>query len=99
MHINLAHRDCRNFAPIDVVKGICHRDKDERAADEPACTRFELLPRCRDCARFEQDRKIVGSGVCLASDAIPPFMAYADMVARLCEDYQCAPDVQGMTKA
>ena len=28
------HCDCRNYAPVDVVKGICHRTKDLILGDE-----------------------------------------------------------------
>ena len=87
MHINLAHRDCRNFAPIDVVKGLCHHSKAMVAADEPACAQCLLLPKCHHCSHYAADEKSSGLGGCRASDPSRPFMAYADMAAIHCEDY------------
>ena len=41
----LHHRDCRNFAPVDVAKGICHRTKNMVPADGDRCEECVATPR------------------------------------------------------
>ena len=36
--------ECRNYAPVDVVKGICHRRKQMVLADDPCCENFQPVP-------------------------------------------------------
>jgi 4-hydroxyphenylacetate decarboxylase small subunit len=79
-----SHRDCRNFAPLDVVKGLCHRTKGRVLADDPACVDRSPLPRCAHCARFEPDAASA-LGVCAAAPTRP--MAYPDMVAVTCGQF------------
>ena len=88
MKSQLSHRDCLHFAPIDVVQGICHLAKTHRAADDAVCERFAILPKCRHCSSFNADDNSPDLGVCSAGDPQHPFMAYADMVAKTCEDYR-----------
>jgi 4-hydroxyphenylacetate decarboxylase small subunit len=79
-----SHRDCRNFAPLDVVKGICHRTKDVVGADDERCENFDRLPRCRHCSSFMVDDR--GQlGTCGAAARKP--MAYPEMVAVTCESF------------
>jgi 4-hydroxyphenylacetate decarboxylase small subunit len=82
------HRDCRNFAPVDVAKGICHRTKEMIPADGEACRDFDRIPKCRWCANFQADPGTVEMGTCGASAGTSQFMAYPDMVAVTCEMYQ-----------
>jgi len=79
-----SHRDCRNYAPLDVVKGICHRTKDVVGADDVHCDHFDRLPRCRHCSLFEIDSPSP-LGLCGASRSKP--MAYPEMVAVTCESF------------
>ena len=41
----LHHRDCRNFAPVDVAKGICHRTKNMVPADGDQCEECVATPK------------------------------------------------------
>lgn len=79
------HRDCLNFAPVDVAKGICHRTKNMVAADAEGCEKFNQKPKCRHCQNFKADTERVELGTCLASTAEPQFLAYPDMTAVTCE--------------
>ncbi len=84
----LHHRDCRNCAPVDVAKGICHRTKQMVPADAEGCGELVAMPRCRSCRNFTADPKVVEMGTCEASTATPKFFAYPDMVALTCEWYE-----------
>jgi 4-hydroxyphenylacetate decarboxylase small subunit len=81
------HRDCRNYAPVDVTKGVCHRTKEIVQADGASCGEFQLLPRCGNCARFEASAS-PEMGACGASTAEPKFFAYPAMAAVTCESYR-----------
>ncbi len=85
---NYFHRDCRQFAPVDVAKGICHRTGNMVHGDDESCSDFDRLPKCRWCARFtpDSDPKAAELGSCQATK--PAFMAYADMAAVTCDDFQ-----------
>jgi 4-hydroxyphenylacetate decarboxylase small subunit len=76
------HLDCRNFAPLDVVKGLCHRTKERVLADDPACEALLRLPRCRHCASYEAGPE-PHLGACSAAPSRP--MTYPDLVALHCE--------------
>ena len=82
------HRDCRNFAPVDVAKGICHRTKNMVPADGDQCDECVATPKCKSCKNFTADTKRVELGVCEASMATPKFLAYPDMVALTFEMYR-----------
>ena len=84
----LHHRDCRNFAPVDVAKGICHRTKEMVASDGDHCESCVATPKCRGCKNFTGDKERIELGVCEASTAVPKFFAYPDMVAVTCEWFQ-----------
>ena len=74
--------DCRNFAPLDVAKGICHIQKQVVLAEGEACEMFDALPKCKFCEKY-----ILGEdeylGTCAASSTRP--MAYPDLIAVTCE--------------
>ena len=74
--------DCRNYAPVDVVKGICHVRKQIVLADGRACEMFERLPKCRYCAKYDGSEEEY-LGICTASPARP--MTYPDLTAVTCE--------------
>jgi 4-hydroxyphenylacetate decarboxylase small subunit len=82
------HRDCQNFAAIDVAKGICHRTKELVQADAEQCPGCVPLRKCANCNQFSATSGVIGMGVCGASKAEPKFFAYPDMVATTCELYQ-----------
>ena len=85
MTTNLQHLHCRNYAPIDVIKGICHRTKQSILADDPACSLLERLPRCRECKLYS-DGEAEHLGTCGATDDHP--MTYPDLVAVTCEWFE-----------
>ena len=88
----IAHRDCRNYVPVDAAKGLCRRSKNLLPADGDICKEFRRLPRCRVCAHFQATSENSQSGldnqigVCLRS--VNQFLAYADMTAATCRDFQ-----------
>jgi 4-hydroxyphenylacetate decarboxylase small subunit len=79
---NQRHLDCRNYAPIDVVKGICHLAKGTVLADDAACASFDRLPKCRECRLYSPGEEAY-IGTCGATSDLP--MTYPDLVAVTCE--------------
>lgn len=86
--VKYCHRDCMNFAPIDVAKGICHITKKIVPADAEQCNAFERIAKCKYCQNFQADKEKVEIGVCTVSTHVPTFPAYPDMVATTCEMYK-----------
>ena len=82
------HRDCHNYAPIDVVKGLCHVHKTIVLGDAEQCQDFNLMPKCKHCTQFKANPAVVEMGTCEASTADPKFFAYPDMVAVTCEQFR-----------
>ncbi|MFC2078089.1 4-hydroxyphenylacetate decarboxylase small subunit [Candidatus Bipolaricaulota bacterium] len=82
MSASRRHLDCRNFAPIDGVKGICHLTKATVLADDDTCASFDCRPKCRECRLYspgEQEH----IGTCGATPDLP--MTYPDLVVVTCE--------------
>jgi 4-hydroxyphenylacetate decarboxylase small subunit len=82
MEQNRKNLDCRNYAPLDVAKGICHKRKQVVLADGEACEMFDELPKCKCCAKYipgEDDYL----GICAALSTKP--MTYPDLIAVTCE--------------
>ncbi|MDR3672937.1 MAG: 4-hydroxyphenylacetate decarboxylase small subunit [Holophaga sp.] len=88
MTTKLNHRDCRNFAPVDVTKGICHRTKEIVLADSEQCEEFNLAPKCRNCREFAATADTIEMGICKISTHEPKFFAYPEMVAVTCDHYK-----------
>lgn len=80
----LKHNDCRNFATVDVSKGICRRTGQLVALDTNTCSCLDLLPKCANCANFTATGD--GMGECAAESHRP--WAYGEMVAVTCEMYK-----------
>lgn len=80
-----AHRDCRNYAPLDAARGICHKTKEVVAADEKNCECFSCLPRCCRCSNYAADESKPQVGICRRSPN--NFLAYGDMTAKTCRDF------------
>ena len=78
------HIDCRNFAALDVAKGICHLKKEIVLADEACCENFEKLPRCKFCSNYSSVEEF--TGICSAEESRP--MAYPDLIAVTCENFK-----------
>ena len=82
MELGAKHLDCRNFAPVDVAKGICHARKTMVLADGESCELYERLPKCKHCANYtvgDQDYL----GWCEATRDRP--MTYPDLIGVTCE--------------
>jgi 4-hydroxyphenylacetate decarboxylase small subunit len=79
------HMHCRNYAPIDVVKGICHVTKAVVHADDMACSSFDRLPRCVECALYAPGEE-GHLGLCTATPDQP--MTYPELAAVTCEWFQ-----------
>ena len=73
--------DCRNYAPVDVAKGICHVRKQMVLADGDACELFDCLPKCRHCAKYTPGPEQY-LGTCEATPVRT--MAYPDLNAVTC---------------
>ena len=82
------HIDCRNMAPLDVVKGVCHRSGEIVAADADACESVDELLRCRSCGHYAQGSD-PWKGACRAEPHHP--MTYPDLAAVTCPWYEAAP--------
>ncbi len=81
------YRDSRNYAPIDVAKGMDLKTKMIVNADD-VDPNFVKLPKCKHCVHFEADKEKIELGICKMSTSTPKFMAYPDMVAVTCEGYK-----------
>lgn len=83
MENNLKHMDCRNYAPLDVAKGICHRTKEVVLADAEHCEDFKATQKCKFCKHF------VGTGQHLGvCDAVPGRpMTYPELISVTCENF------------
>ena len=79
------HCDCRNYAHVDVVKGICHRTKDLVAGDDSHCPHFVQLAKCSNCSQYTPSKEEY-MGVCNAESTKP--WTYPDLIAVTCKMYQ-----------
>lgn len=78
------HRNCVNYAPLDVIKGICHLSKETVSSDQESCSHFTDLAKCGLCRNFCADG--AHTGTCSAS--AQKFMAYTDMTAVTCQYFE-----------
>jgi 4-hydroxyphenylacetate decarboxylase small subunit len=83
MNDNLKHMDCRNYAPVDVAKGICHRTKELVLADADHCESFMATHKCKFCAHFAATGQYLGT--CGAVVSKP--MTYPDLITVTCENF------------
>ena len=74
--------DCRQYAPVDAAKGICHRSKEMVLAEGQACHRFERAPKCRHCRHYLSGQEEY-LGTCGAVKSRP--MTYPDLSGITCE--------------
>lgn len=81
MNVVMKHMDCRNFAAVDVAKGICHRTKELASADGDHCDHFVAIQKCKFCAHFTSSDQYLGT--CNAVTGKP--VTYPDLIAVTCE--------------
>ncbi len=74
--------DCRNYAAVDVAKGICHVSKQLVLADGETCDKFVKLAKCKHCLNYTAAQEEY-LGVCSASSI--PAMTYPDLIGVTCE--------------
>ncbi|HCJ10746.1 MAG TPA: hypothetical protein DHW14_06240 [Clostridiales bacterium] len=86
--IDAKHMDCRNFCPVDVVKGICRKSGSKVIIDSPVCPKFEQLPKCKNCAHYTPSPTEEHIGTCGAAESKP--WTPAELIAVTCENYQPA---------
>jgi 4-hydroxyphenylacetate decarboxylase small subunit len=82
MEQTLKHWDCRNYAPLDAAKGICHIRKQLTLADGESCEFFERLPKCKHCVNYVPDEE-ENLGICIALSS--QYMTYPDLSGVTCE--------------
>ncbi len=78
------HFDCRNYAPVDVAKGICHRTKELVLADGDHCEHFAPTQKCKFCAHYSAGAEQF-IGICNAVPEKP--MTYPDLITVTCEQF------------
>ncbi len=83
MNMNLKHFDCRNYAPVDVVKGICHRTKEMVLADGDYCESFVATQKCKFCDHFVATNHSLGT--CDGVATRP--MTYPELITVTCENF------------
>lgn len=83
MQDTLKHMDCRNYAAVDVAKGICHRSKELVLADAVHCEHFTATQKCKFCEHFVAGPEYLG--MCNVSARRP--MTYPDLLAVTCQDF------------
>ena len=81
MNTVMQHMDCRNFAAVDVAKGICHRTKELVLADAEHCEHFVATQKCKFCYHFVAGDQYLG--MCKAVSSKP--MTYPDLITVTCE--------------
>ncbi len=83
MENNLKHMDCRNYAAVDVAKGICHRSKELVLADTDHCEHFSATRKCKFCAHFVPGEQHLGT--CEATPRKP--ITYPELITVTCADF------------
>ena len=78
------HQDCRNYAPVDVAKGICHVRKEIILADGESCEFFERQPKCKHCQHYAPGPEAY-LGICQMETART--MTYPDLIGVTCEGF------------
>jgi 4-hydroxyphenylacetate decarboxylase small subunit len=78
--MNNTHINCKNFLAIDVFKGICKLDKKDILADGSSCEEFSQVEKCHFCQKYTPGSN--GLGKCKET-----IDAYADMLAKTCEEF------------
>ncbi len=90
MNDNLRHMDCRNYAPLDVAKGICHRSKELVPADADHCEFFVATQKCKFCDHFVPGSQYLGTCGAVMSKPV----TYPDLLAVTCEKFVRAKNVK-----
>lgn len=79
------HNECENFAPVDVVKGICRLSNNIVPINSEVCAKFEAIPKCKDCTFFKNPDK---DGIGLCTGLTKEYWTAGNYNAGLCEGYK-----------
>jgi 4-hydroxyphenylacetate decarboxylase small subunit len=79
------HNDCRNYTPVDVVKGICLRTKDLILGDENQCEHFDQINKCKFCGNFSTSKEEF-MGTC--NGLSEQHWTYPDLITVTCEGFK-----------
>ena len=82
----LLYRDARNYAPVDVTKGVDLLTKEVVLGDDPAPKGYEPTPKCKLCKHYKATEELLGT--CEASPHEPKFVAYGDMISVTCAGFE-----------
>ncbi len=83
---SLKHMDCRNYAPLDVAKGSCHRTKEVAMADGDRCEQFVATQKCKYCDFYVGFEPHLGT-----CNAVPNHpVTYPDLITVTCEDFRAS---------
>lgn len=74
-------KDCKYYLPVDVFKGMCKIEKTNIGPDDLSCSKFERLPKCKFCQKYNAEKEFLGS--CLGKT-----VAYPDMNASKCAGFE-----------
>ncbi len=83
MQDDLGHMDCRNYAAVDVAKGICHRSKELVPADADHCEHFSATQKCKFCIHFVSGEQHLGT--CYGTPKKP--ITYPELITVTCTDF------------
>lgn len=74
-------KDCKYYLPVDVFRGLCKLSKEKIGPDDLLCDKVEKLAKCKFCANYKSEKDFLGK--CMDTT-----LAYPDMVASKCADFQ-----------
>lgn len=80
------HSDCKNFALLDVAKGLCRWSDAIVLIDAPLCPEFETLPKCAHCKLYADD----GEGLGKCAGYAKPYWIDGNFNASLCRYFEKA---------
>lgn len=79
----LQYKDTRNYASIDVIKGIDLLTGKKVLADDLAPEGYEAMPKCKFCKNYKVKDNYLGTCGCSTNG----FMAYGEMKATTCQSF------------
>lgn len=75
--------DCAYLAPVDVFKGICHITKKMVMLDDPACSNFKAVEKCKFCKNFQPLENEEDLGLCMGKE-----LTYPELITKTCEMFE-----------
>ncbi|MCW7754863.1 4-hydroxyphenylacetate decarboxylase small subunit [Desulfobotulus sp. H1] len=84
--MTIPYRDTLEFIPVDVDKGIDRLTGKMVKADASAPDGYGMVAKCKFCKNYTEEKDYIG--ICEASEQTPKFIAYGDMLAVTCNQFQ-----------